>query len=360
MNQLFNMFTGAVYLIGAVALLGVIVMFHELGHYLAGRALKIGIEEFSIGFGPKLVQWKRAGIKYSYRAIPLGGFCRFMGEDETANDPRALNNQPVWKRFIAIFSGSVMNFVLAYIVTVIFIAAIGLRSAEAVPKVGKTMPGMPAIEAGLLEGDVIAAVNGMELTYDEAGVDAIRQSIYKNDGVSPVSLMIKRGEESLDIDVVPIHGESGSYMVGIYFASDFVGEALYLPIAQNFNYSGKIITDTMRDMLAALGNMIRTGEGFEDSAGPVGVIDMVGQGIRRGADEVLWLILMISMNLGIMNLLPLPALDGGRLVLLIVETVRRKPMNREREGMIHLIGFGALLVLVLIFTYNDIMRLIFR
>jgi regulator of sigma E protease len=360
MDQLSGILSGAAYILGAVALLGVIVMFHELGHYLAGRALKIGIEEFSIGFGPKLIQWKRSDIKYSYRAVPLGGFCRFLGEDETAADPRALNNQPVWKRFIAILSGPVMNFVLAYIVTVVFFAAIGLRDAEAVPMVGQVMPDKPAIKAGLLAGDVVESVNGMELTYDEAGVEAIRRAIYENEGAGPVSLAIKRGEESLVIDIVPELDANGVYMVGIYFASDFVGEATYLPIIQNLRYSARVIANTMSGMLAALADMIRTGEGFEQSAGPVGIIDMVGQGIRSGFDEVLWLIIIISMNLGIMNLLPLPALDGGRLILLVIEGVRRKPMNREREGMIHLIGFGALIILILIFTYKDIMRLIIK
>ena len=346
------------YVLLAIVILGIIVTVHEFGHYVVGRLCGIGIVEFSVGFGPRLFGWERKGIKYSLRCIPLGGFCAFVGEDERNDDPRAMSNQPVWKRFLTVLAGPFMNFALAFVICVGMLAGYYQTTDEVLPVVGELFEGMPAQQAGLLPGDRILAVNGVDIPYGTQGVETSSALIRGGEADEPVSLRVQRGEETLDFQITPQLVDDGSggrvRQIGIYYSYNqrrlTFGEAL----REAPGYTAEV----MGMMLDSLRRLIFKGEGLEDTAGTVGIIAVVSQQARQGFQNVLWLVYIITLNLGIMNLLPLPALDGGRLVFLIVEAIRRKPIPPEKEGIVHGIGMVLILGLFVLLTYHDIVKLI--
>ena len=347
------MLTNLLYILLAIVMLGVIVTVHEFGHYIVGRLCGIGIVEFSVGFGPRLLGWERNGIKYSLRAIPLGGYCAFVGEDERNDDPRAMNNQPVWKRFLTVLAGPFMNFVLAFVVCAVMLGNYFI--AETYPIVDEVAQGMPAEAAGLMAGDRILEVNGVQLTNDSAGVSLMLQTMQSSDLEKPVDLVIERDGKRMDyaITAVPVKdGENTRYQIGIVFSSRTYS------FFEAIREAGSYMVETTGMMLDSLKNLIFKGEGLNDTAGTVGIIAVVAQRAREGVYMVLWLMYIISLNLGIMNLLPIPALDGGRLLFLIVEIIRGKPIPPEKEGMVHAIGMVLLLGLFVVLTYHDIVKLV--
>ena len=336
----------------AIIIFGAIIFIHELGHYCMGRLCHVGIEEFSIGFGPKLLQWRRKGILYSLRLIFLGGYVRFTGEDAEDDNPLAFNNQPVWKRFLTVLSGPLMNFVLAFLMAMAILLFFGVY--QPVPLVHSVIEGTPAEQAGLQAGDRITAVNGTALSYDMDGYEQMRGLISQLGADETIRLTVQRGDESLDIETGLYITEDGGANMGIY-----VGTArIPMGFLDSVRYSGQVIANVTQTMLDSLRNLVFKGEGADEVVGTVGIVSVMSENISQGVDTTLYLVLIISLNLGIVNLLPLPALDGGRLVLLIVEGIRRKPLPREKEGLIHMIGLCAFFVLFIVVTYKDIMRLI--
>ena len=349
------MFSNILYILLAIVMLGIIVTVHEFGHYLVGRLCGIGIVEFSVGFGPRLFGWERKGIKYSLRGIPLGGYCAFVGEDEQNDDPRAMNNQPVWKRFVTVLAGPAMNFLLAFVVCAVMLG--GYFIAETYPIVDQVMADMPAQAAGLQPGDRILSVRGTEITTDTAGVREMLSVMQSGDLTQPIDLEIERDGETLSFAItpVPVEQEDGSatrYQIGIVFSSRTYN------FIESIREAGGYMVDTTVQMLESLKNLIFKGEGLEDTAGTVGIIAVVAQQAREGMYMVLWLMFIISLNLGIMNLLPIPALDGGRLLFLIVEAIRRKPIPPEKEGIVHAVGMVLIFGLFIVLTYHDIVKLI--
>ncbi len=347
------MLSNILYILLAIVMLGIIVTVHEFGHYLVGRLCGIGVLEFSVGFGPRLFGWERKGIQYSLRAIPLGGYCAFLGEDERNDDPRAMNNQPVWKRFLTVLAGPFMNFVLAFVVCAIMLNAYFI--AETYPIIDQVVQGMPAEAAGLMAGDKILSVNGVELTNDSAGVSLMLQTMQSGDLTKPVDLLIERdgAQQDYQMTAVPVEVEGSTrYQIGIVFSSRTFS------FFESLREAGSYMAETTGMMLDSLKNLIFKGEGLEDTTGTVGIIAVVAQRAREGMYMVLWLMFIISLNLGIINLLPIPALDGGRLLFLIVEAIRRKPIPPEKEGLVHAVGMVLILGLFVVLTYHDIVRLV--
>ena len=349
------MLSNILYVLLAIVMLGVIVTAHEFGHYCVGRLCGIGVVEFSVGFGPRLLGWERKGIKYSLRAIPLGGFCAFVGEDERNDDPRAMNNQPVWKRFLTVLAGPFMNFVLAFIVCAVMLH--GYFIAQTYPIVDQVMADMPAEAAGLMAGDRIVEVNGIGITNDSAGVSRMISVIQSGDLTRPIDLVVERDGQRRDFSMTAVpaadgDGQTTRYQIGIVFSSRTYS------VPEAIREAGSYMVETIGLMLDSLKNLIFKGEGLEDTAGTVGIIAVVAQQAREGVYMVLWLMFIISLNLGIMNLLPIPALDGGRLLFLIVEAIRRKPIPPEKEGMVHAVGMVLIFGLFILLTYHDIVKLI--
>ena len=336
----------------AILMLAFIIIVHELGHYTVGRLCGIGIEEFSVGFGPKIVQWERRGIRYSLRAIIIGGYVRFLGEDEENDDPRAFNNQPVWKRFLTVLAGPVMNFVLAYLVAVGMLVGYGLY--DVVPEISGVIEGTPAQEAGLEAGDVILSVDGESLTFDGEGYARMVELIGLHDAEEPLALTIRRGGEEMEINTALYRDEDGSSKMGIYMNQVRVRMGFFGSV----RYGGQLMVVLTREMLVSLKNLVFHGEGVDQVAGTVGIVSEVSRTLNEGFYMALYWILLISANLGIVNLLPLPALDGGRLVFLIIEGIRRKPVSREKEGLVNLAGLALFFLLFIFLTYHDIARII--
>ena len=338
------------YVFLALLLLGVLIMAHEAGHFFAARACGIEVQEFALGMGPLLLKKKdKQGTQYSLRLLPIGGFCQFYGEDEDVNDPRAFNNQAVWKRMVTVVSGPVMNFIVALLVVVIYLSALGVTAV--VPKVGEVEEN--AAKAGLAVGDVLLAVNGT----DVVDTNTVLEAIAAGEGET-VTLRVGRGEEELDIAIVPFYDEEVSrYRVGFSFAQ----ERMKVSLLESIPFSVSYNIESVRLIGQTLKNLFVRGEGVSDVTGPVGTVYVIQEVTQQGGIDVyLELLALISVNLGVMNLLPVPGLDGSRLLFLLVEGVRRKPVRRELEGAIHGAGFILLMGLMVALTYKDIMQIFVR
>lgn len=330
----------------ALLLLGVLITAHEFGHFIAARLCGIEVVEFSMGMGPLLLRKKsKKGTQFSLRLLPIGGFCQFYGEDEEiVQDARAFNNQKLAKRILTVVSGPLMNFIIALLVVVLILSVLGLNTP--IPRIAGVEPN--AEQAGLRAGDVLLAVNGVEITQ----TSVVTQEIARADGAS-VTFDVLRGEEKLEIAMAPFYDEAESrYRVGITFDT----ERTRVSLLESIPFSVEYNVQSVRMIVETLKNLIFRGEGVHDVTGPVGTVYVIQEATAQGGlDIYLELLAMISVNLGVMNLLPIPGLDGSRLLFLIVEGIRRKPMKRELEGGIHAAGFVLLMGLMVLLTYKDIM-----
>lgn len=334
------------YVLLALLLLGVLIMAHEAGHFWAARATGLAVQEFAMGMGPLLAKWKsKKGTQFSLRLLPIGGFCQFYGEDEDVNDPRAFNNQPVWKRAATVISGPMMNFIVALLVIAFYLSAVGIMTT--VPRVGEVEENAAA--AGLMAGDELISVNGYAGDIDEA-ISQIASS-----GGETVTLRVRRGGEEIDIGILPFYDEELSrYRVGFTFAQ----ERVRIPLTQSVPFSAAYNAESVRMIWQTLKGLFFRGEGVSEVTGPVGTVYVIQEVTRQGGIDIyLKLLALISVNLGVMNLLPIPGLDGSRLLFLAVEGVRRKPIRRDLEGAIHGAGFVLLMGLMLVLTYKDIMQI---
>lgn len=361
------------YILLALVLLGIITTFHEFGHFLVGRACGIGVIEFAVGMGPRLCGWERKGTKYSLRLLPIGGYCSFVGEDEASDNPRAMNNQPVWKRMLTVLAGPAVNLLLAVIVATGLIAGgliVNPFEIDSQPVLLSVVENSAAAEAGLLPGDTIASIDGEAISCDSAGMERAREIIGATSAGETLTLTIKRGEETLDVSLSPRYSEEdGRTMIGVSFQSFYRSYNLNVleAIPEAFRLTGRVVVETVKFLKNLLIGLF-TGQGVQDGAvqGVVGIVSTVSDDMKTGfgmtfmdgLHSILYWLMVISMNLGIMNLLPLPALDGGRVLFLIVEGLRGKPFNREREGLVNLIGFALLIMLAIFITYKDILALV--
>lgn len=334
-------------IIEALLVLSFLVMFHELGHYLAGRLLGFTILEYAIGMGPKLVGFKRKGIEYNLRLLPIGGSCRFYGEDDGVKDERCFNAQKAWKRFIVILAGPMMNFVLAFLMAVGVVLGWGVADQVLVQAVN---PGSPAEAAGMAAGDRFVSIDGKSIDSFEAVTSAVAAADSEN-----MSVVVLREGEQVLLTLTGLYNpdRDGNFMdisisYGVRKAS----------LAEAVSKGGQFCYE-MGGLVFKSFAMLFSGEaGVKDLAGPVGVIQLLGQAATSGWYTLLNLCVMLSVNLGIVNLLPIPALDGGRILFILIEWVRGKPVPPQKEGIVHLVGFGLLILLVVVITFNDVLRLI--
>lgn len=344
-----------------------LVMVHEFGHYTAGKILGFKIEEFSIGFGPKIFQRKKKnGELFTLRAIPLGGYCAFDGEDLDSKSPTAFNNQKPWKRLIVLVSGVVFNFLSAVIFSLILLTAIGYEKVE-VKRVNPVDSSIVPIESELKEGDVIYGVNGVQLDFVKDDFyatlvhDYLESDEFKftnkfngDDGevYSKVPLEIERGNKKLTVNVIVkqvvevedtywtfVNRYNGENFEMMQHKTPFV-EALGECWTFSFRWSKKI--------LIILGDLITGQIPIKDLGGPVTTIKVMADTTSQNFSFIWILIPVIAINLAVFNILPIPSLDGARCVFVIIEWIRKKPINREIEGKIHAFGLFALLGFVVL------------
>ena len=360
-------------ILAALVILGVVVTIHEFGHFIVGKLSGIAVTEFAVGMGPKIVSWKGKETRYSLRLLPLGGFCAFVGEDEDNPDPRAMNNQPVWKRFLTVFAGPFLNFLLAFIMAVVLIASSAIPdpySLKTVPMLYSVEESMPAGRAGLQAGDVILMVDGEAITSDDAGVETLRSRIMACADGEEITLTVERGGQQMDVSLAPEYSEEeGRLLIGIVFAAQYeeYNANIITAVPEAFELLGKTVVNTVAFLKDMISGLIR-GAGIEEGsvAGVVGIVSSVSTDVQAsfsggfvmGVYSIMFWLLNISLSLGIMNLLPIPVLDGGRLVFLTIEAIRRKPLNREKEAIVNLIGFALLILLMIVVTVSDVRGLL--
>lgn len=339
------------YVIIGLVILSIFVTVHELGHYIAGKKLGFGIVEFAVGMGPAIFQKKKNGITYSLRAIPMGGMCRFYGEDEETGDERAFGAQKPWKRAIVLLSGALMNILTAIVLAVVILTVVGVI-VDYIPSIDSySFENSPAEQAGLLPGDVIVSVDGKQLTQ-YAQVDSLIDLLGAANSEACV-LGIERDGARMDVTVRNIYNEeSGRNMIGIQIGAIPIYERLgfFEALGNSFEYIWQMIKGT----ISFFGMLFRGEVQRGDVVGPVGIVKLMADALREGVVRTLDLAVLISANLGIFNLLPLPALDGGRLVFVALEAIRKKPVPPEKEGIVHLVGIVLLLGLMIYLTIGDI------
>lgn len=336
----------------AILVFGLIVFIHELGHFLLAKANKITVHEFSIGMGPRLFSFEKGETRYSLKLLPIGGSC-MMGEDDADDQTEgSFNSKSVWARMAVVVAGAVFNFILAFVFAVILVAYTGYDK----PIISGVEEGFPAQEAGMQAGDRIIKMNNKK-------IHLWREVTYYNmfHQGETVELVYERDGEKHEVTITPKQDEDGSYLLGVTSPKE-LQKANVLTAIQYGVYEVRFWISTTLESL----KMLITGVvGLDQLSGPVGIVNVVDdtyqQSKGEGAIYVLMQLLnigiLLSANLGVMNLLPLPALDGGRLVFLIVEAIRGKRVPPEKEGIVHGIGMILLLALMVFVMFNDVKRL---
>lgn len=347
------------YIFYAVLLLGVLIAVHEFGHFIAARLTGIAVKEFSIGFGPKFLQWKskKHDTLFSFRFIPMGGYCMFYGDTdddpngEKTDDPRNYNKAPVWKRMLSVLCGPLMNFVLAFVVAVVLMAGYGVVPSE--PMIQGLDAGMAAEAGGLQAGDLLLRIG--EVNVSEATSQEISSLIDASQG-QPLAFTVLRDGQEVSASVTPFHDQAENrYRIGITLGYHSFAP---LPASRIIPAAWDSCVYASGTILNALGKLVTTGEGINQTAGPVGVIQLVAEQTRQGGLEIfLNLMVVISINLGLLNLFPIPGLDGSRLVFMLIEAIRRRPVSQKLESSIHLAGYALLMGLMIFFTFKDVGRL---
>lgn len=348
-----------------IVIFGVVVIAHEFGHFLLAKANGIHVVEFAVGMGPSLLSFKKKGTKYSLKLFPIGGACMFEGEDglmaqEGEVSEGSFQKASVWGRISTVAAGPIFNFILAFVIAFIMVNVtdvVGIRD----PIATQVAQGGGAEAAGLQDGDRIISLNGEKIClYQEISLymqasyrGGELEVVYERDGIRHTAMVTPRYDEA-----------SGIYMLGV-----MNGEFVQPKGFSTFKYAWYEIRYYVKATYKSLGMIFRGKVSRQDVAGPVGIaVNVVGKTYDAakayGWESVLLsmmeITLMLSVNLGILNLLPIPALDGGRLVFLLVEVIRRKPVPPEKEGMVHFIGLVFFMILMVFIFFNDLSNIFMK
>lgn len=348
-----------VYILIGILIFGVLIAVHEFGHFAAAKACGVRVDEFSIGMGPALWKKKKGETLYALRAIPLGGYCAMAGEDEASEDPRAFTNQSAWKRAIILCAGAFMNFILGLLVVILLYApADYFRS----PTLEGFMEGCPYEgEQGLMVGDEFYKIDGHRIYMYYDVTDFISRG-----GDSYDLVLIRDGKKvKLDNFYMPAieYPDQENKMIGLY-----IGGAEKATLGSTLKYSWNTAMEFGRMVWMSLGMLVNGQAGVKDLSGPVGIVELMaetGENSASTADaiyNILYLGAFIAVNLAMMNMLPIPALDGGRVFLLlvtwIIQRITHKKLDPKYEGYIHGAGMVLLLALMAFVMFNDILKLI--
>lgn len=342
----------------ALLIFSLIVIFHELGHFLLAKKNGICVTEFSLGMGPKLIGAKKGETTYCIKLLPIGGSCMMLGEDgiggeEGMNSDRSFGSKSVWARISVVAAGPIFNFILAYILSIFIIGGIGYDA----PVIQDVIEGYPAAEAGMQAGDRILSMNRDRIrVYREINMFS---QFHQGE---EVTVVYERNGEKYQAVLNPKQNEEGTFLMG--FISD--GSRTKGNAFEVLKYSAYEVKYWIVLTVKSIGMLFQGQVKADDMAGPIGIVDAIGQTYEESKEDGLYYVwlnmvnfcILLTANLGVMNLLPIPALDGGRLVFLLLEVVRRKKIPPEKEGIVHLIGMMFLLALMAFVMFNDIKRLL--
>lgn len=345
----------ALLIIIGILLFELIIFIHEFGHFITAKLSGVKVNEFALGMGPKILKFQKGETLYSLRLFPIGGFCAMEGEDENSDDERAFGNKAVWKRMIIVVAGAIMNIILGFILMMITLAPNQYFASNKIAVFSEKAVSSEALKVG----DEINSINGYHISTstdlsfalataksNELDICVIREGERKELGkVKFATVKSKNNTDiiQLDFKVEPIKNNFGTL------------------VSQTF----KSTVSTVRMVWASLIGLVTGQFGFNEVSGPIGMTSAISQatasGLKSsfwdGLDNLIYVMMIITVNLGIVNLLPLPALDGGRLFFLIIEAIRRKPVKPEHEGYVHAIGLALLLLFMVVISINDIIRL---
>ncbi|MBC5647096.1 M50 family metallopeptidase [Christensenella tenuis] len=323
-----------------------LVVAHEFGHYIVAKKRGIKVAEFAIGFGPKLIKWRRGETEFSIRPFFIGGYNKFADDEEKDPVPGDFRAASLKSRFLTIIAGPLMNVIVAVILAAVLLMTVG----NAQPVVSGLEQGSTAQSAGIMEGDIIREMNGVRIdfTYD-------LQDAFGAEQGDILALTVERDGQKISFSV-PYEPEEvdGRKVTGMSLSLEPRTFHFFEAIALSFKWLFLVT----REMIMALGNLFFMGQGVENMSGIVGVASMVGQAAMIGWDQVINLTALLSINLAIVNLLPIPALDGGKIVLYAVEGIRRKPASPKVEGTLNLIGMVLIFGLAIFLIFQDVQRLI--
>ncbi len=355
-------FSTVINVIIGLVMFGFIIFFHELGHFLLAKKNGVGVIEFAVGMGPALFSFTKNETKYSLRVIPMGGYCMMLGEDEEVKDEHSFSEKSVWARLSVVLAGPIFNFILAFVFSLILIGLCGYDK----PVISNFSETSPAKEAGIMEGDVITAYNGHRLyLYREVLVYS-----QLNQTGNDITLTVDRNGESKEFTFTPALNENGMYLMGIAGGVRERKGALNV-----IKYSFLEMRYQIKTVYLSLKYLITGKLGFKNLSGPVGIVSMINDTINEAKDSakgdtslavinvilnIINFSILISANLGVMNLLPIPALDGGRAFMLLIEGIFKKRLSVQKEAFINMIGFMLLIGLMVIVLFQDIFKLIIK
>ena len=349
---------GNLRIILALLLFSLIILFHEFGHFLLAKLCGVVVEEFSLGMGPRLLSAKGKETRYSLKALPFGGSCMMKGEDLSDFSEGTFGSKPVWARILIIAAGPVFNFILAFFCAVILISSVGIDR----PVILSVSDGFPAQKAGIMAGDEIVSIDGHRIRLYREVSDYVNFHQAKMASGREINIEYRRDGAISRTQLIPADSGEGRYVFGISGSSGIREKTGPL---QTIGYSAYEVKYWIGAVLSSLRMMLTGSVSINDISGPVGVVDMIGETYEESKQDGAWYVwlnllniaILLSANLGIMNLLPIPALDGGRLIFLLIELVRRRRFNQEVEGKIHLAGLLLLMLLMVVILFNDIRKL---
>lgn len=338
----------------ALLFFGVIIMIHECGHFACAKLFKVKVNEFSLGMGPALFKRKKGDTLYAVRLFPIGGYVAMEGEDDASEDDRAFNKKPVWQKMIIVIAGALMNLILGFILMVLLLTTstdlIGTNTIK------EFYPDAVSSQYGLQAGDRFVEIDGHHV-WSELDLSFLMSR--SQDGV--FDFVVERDGEKVTLNDVHFATEQQNGITLIQYDFIIIGEQPgFLNIVKNaFTQSASIV----RMVWLSVFDLVTGRYGMSELAGPVGTVDIIAdvtaQAVSSGSlTNLLTIMAFITINVGVANLLPLPALDGGRFLFLAVEAVRRKPVNPKYEGYVHAAGLALLLLLMVVVTYNDIARIV--
>ena len=342
-------------IVAAVFVFGLLVLVHEFGHFITAKMTGMRVDEFAIGFGPKLISRRHGETVYSLRVVPLGGFNDIAGMDPANNTAgeRGFCAKPVLSRMVVILAGSVMNLILPLVLFFTIFTTVGLSVPSTEPVIGNIIQGMSAEKAGLKEGDRVLSVDGQSVTTWKDFTDNLRQV---KEGQN-VSLQYKRGEEVYEVTLSPtFNKQENRVLIGVQSETVYESKTIPEAVALSIDYTKEITVY----MLESIAQLFEKPEQTENLAGPIGIVQMSGQVAESGFIPLLKFAALLSINLGIVNLLPVPVLDGGHFVNLFIEAVRGKPLGSKAVAYTQRIGLALLVMLMLFATKNDLVRIFFK
>lgn len=331
--------------ISAILIFLALVLVHEFGHFITAKLCGVTVHEFAIGMGPAIFKKEYKGTLYSLRCIPIGGYCAMEGEDKESDDEGSFSKKKPWQRMLILASGAAMNLLLGLILMCVIMFSPNAQYAQTTV-VETVLENSAAEAAGLQPGDKIVKINSENIqTYSELKFELSR---YKGGDIDVE--YIRNGERHKAV-ITPQKHEDGMYYIG------FVGGTERLSFGGRLYHAWHSTVLNGKAILVTLFDLVTGNIGMENMSGPVGVVSAIGQSTQYGWESVLSLASLITVNLGLFNLLPLPALDGGRIFFVFAELITRRKIPADKEGMVHFIGFALLILLMLFATWQDITRL---